>query len=211
MLQGRKAHQRNTRIIQHGGQTSRETQKTVVLGLPGALCGCQNVIGCSKRGGYFLTFCDWRMLPTATDAVQVGGISWRGVVAWNKGLGSRAPHKGYFRHQCEFIVWGTKGPCFVQENGPFPGCIEEHVRQTDKYHIAGKPTPLMEKLCNIVSHEAIILDPFAGSGTTCVAAAKTGHKYIGVEKMPEYFEIANQRIHQLEASQSMDLFDGMNH
>lgn len=91
-----------------------------------------------KEGGYFLTFCDWRMLPTATDAVQVGGISWRGVAVWNKGLGSRAPHKGYFRHQCEFIVWGTKGPCFVQENGPFPGCIEEHVRQTDKYHIAGK-------------------------------------------------------------------------
>jgi len=164
-----------------------------------------------KEGGYFLTFCDWRMLPTATDAVQVGGISWRGVVVWNKGLGSRAPHKGYFRHQCEFVVWGTKDPCFVQENGPFPGCIEEHVRQTDKYHIAGKPTPLMEKLCNIVPRKAIILDPFAGSGTTCVAAAKTGHKYIGIEKMPEYLEIANKRIHQLEAAQSMNLFDGMEH
>ena len=33
----------------------------------------------------------------------------------------------------------------------------------------------------------------------------------GIEKMPEYLEIANKRIHQLEASQSMNLFDGMEH
>lgn len=35
---------------------------------------------------------------------QIGGISWRGIAVWNKGPGSRAPHKGYFRHQCEFLV-----------------------------------------------------------------------------------------------------------
>lgn len=160
-----------------------------------------------KEGGYFLMFCDWRQMPTATDALQIGGISWRGVIVWNKGLGSRAPHKGYFRHQCEFILWGTKGPCNIQNNGPFPGCYEEHVRQSDKHHIAGKPTALMEELCKVIPYDGIILDPFAGSGTTCVAALKTGHQYIGIEKMPEYCEISNQRLRQITEERSMGLFD----
>jgi len=63
-----------------------------------------------KPGGYFLAFTDWRQLPIMTDAVQCGGIIWRGLVVWDKGRGSRAPHKGYFRHQAEYVVWGTKGP-----------------------------------------------------------------------------------------------------
>lgn len=159
-----------------------------------------------KEGGYFLSFCDWRQLPTATDAIQIGGISWRGVITWNKGLAARAPHKGYFRQQCEFIVWGTKGPCPPQETGPFPGCYEYHVKQTDKFHIAGKPSLLMEELCKIVPGNSIILDPFAGSGTTCLAAAKTGRKYIGIEKMAEYHRIATGRLNEYKAAQSENLF-----
>lgn len=147
-----------------------------------------------KPGGYFLMFSDWRQLPTATDAIQMGGISWRGVIAWNKGLGARAPHKGYFRHQCEFIVWGTKGPCLPQPDGPFPGCFERHVLQSDKYHIAGKPTALMEDLVDIVPAGGIVLDPFAGSGTTCIAARRKGRRFIGIEKMKEYVEIAKGRL-----------------
>ena len=44
-----------------------------------------------KPGGYFMTFTDWRQLPVMTDAVQAGGIFWRGIVPWDKGRGSRAP------------------------------------------------------------------------------------------------------------------------
>lgn len=45
-----------------------------------------------------------------------------------------------------------------------------------------KPTPLMEELVQIVPGNAVILDPFAGSGTTCVAAKKHNRQYIGFEK-----------------------------
>jgi len=78
-----------------------------------------------KDGGYFLSFTDWGQLPVMTDAVQAGGIVWRGIVAWDKGGGARAPHKGYFRHQCEYVVWGTKGA--IDKNnpaGPFSGCFK---------------------------------------------------------------------------------------
>ena len=153
-----------------------------------------------KQGGYFLMFSDWRQLPTATDVMQIGGISWKGLVVWNKGLGSRAPHKGYFRHQFEYILWGTKGACINKNNKILPGCYEYHIRQSDKFHIAGKPTPLMEDLVEIVPSRSIILDPFAGSGTTCIAAMNKGRNFIGVEFQQEYYDIACKRIKDARAA-----------
>jgi site-specific DNA-methyltransferase (adenine-specific) len=60
-------------------------------------------------GGYFMVFSDWRQLPLMSDALQAGGVIWRGVIAWDKGRGARAPRKSYFKHQCEYILWGSKG------------------------------------------------------------------------------------------------------
>lgn len=41
-----------------------------------------------------------------------------------------------------------------------------------------------------------VLDPFMGSGTTGVACAKLGRKFIGIEIEPKYFDIACKRIEQ---------------
>jgi DNA modification methylase len=49
-----------------------------------------------------------------------------------------------------------------------------------------------------------ILDPFMGSGTTGVAAIKTGKKFIGIEREPKYFEIALRRLS--EARKQPDMF-----
>jgi len=42
--------------------------------------------------------------------------------------------------------------------------------------------------------DGIILDPFVGSGTTCIAAKQLGRKFIGIELNPEYVEIARARL-----------------
>ncbi|HEY3320863.1 MAG TPA: site-specific DNA-methyltransferase [Planctomycetota bacterium] len=148
-----------------------------------------------KPSGYFLMFSDWRMLPLASDALQGAGWVWRGLIPWDKGLGSRAPHTGYFRHQCEYILWGTKGvsrPC--QHGGPWPGVYAHHVKRSDKHHMTGKPTPLMEDLCRIVPPGGVILDPFAGSGTTLVAAIRQGRRGVGIEADPNYAQTARTRL-----------------
>lgn len=153
-----------------------------------------------KPGGYFMAFADWRQLPVMTDAVQAGGVFWRGVVAWNKGRGARAPHKGYFRHQCEYVVWGTKGPAIqLEHDGPFDGCIEAVVRRDDKHHMTGKPTALMRELVRPVPPGGVVLDPFAGSSTTGVAAVLSGRRFIGIEREAAYAEISRARLKAAEA------------
>lgn len=153
-----------------------------------------------KPGGYFMAFTDWRQLPITTDAVQAGGVFWRGLVAWDKGRGARAPHKGYFKHQCEYIVWGTKGPAVqLTHDGPFDGCLQATVRQDDKHHMTGKPTALMRELVRPVVPGGLILDPFAGSGTTGVAAVLSGRRFIGIEREHTYAEISRTRLAQAEA------------
>ena len=154
-------------------------------------------LGIVKEGGYCLIFTDWRMLPTTTDAIQSGGFVWRGIVSWDKGLGSRAPHTGYFRHQCEYVVWGTKGTSEPASHaGPFPGAFQFNVKQSDKFHMTGKPTPLMRELVRVVPPNGRVLDPFAGSGTTLVAAKLEGRKAIGIEQSEEYCETAANRLSQ---------------
>jgi len=148
-----------------------------------------------KPGGYFMAFTDWRQLPVLTDAVQAGGVFWRGICAWDKGRGSRAPHKGYFRHQCEYVIWGTKGPApQPTHDGPFDGCIQVPVLQRDKFHVTGKPTELMRQLVRPVPLDGRILDPFMGSGTTGVAAVEQGRVFEGVEREDSYFELTKRRL-----------------
>jgi DNA modification methylase len=68
------------------------------------------------------------------------------------------------------------------------------VRANDD-HEAKFPLELPMRLIRLLSNpEDIILDPFLGSGTTAVAAIKTGRRFIGIEIMPHYFELAKKNI-----------------
>lgn len=62
-------------------------------------------------------------------------------------------------------------------------------------HISVKPVKLMSYLITMGSRpNDVILDPFAGSGTTGIAALQLGRKFIGIEKEPEYCKIARKRL-----------------
>ena len=49
-------------------------------------------------------------------------------------------------------------------------------------------------LCNSTDPGDLVLDPFMGSGSTIVAAARTGRAAIGIEKDPKWFEVACARV-----------------
>lgn len=62
-------------------------------------------------------------------------------------------------------------------------------------HPTVKPIALMTHLAELACPPgATVLDPFMGSGTTGIACADTGRKFIGIEMDPEYFKIAEARI-----------------
>jgi site-specific DNA-methyltransferase (adenine-specific) len=116
-----------------------------------------------------------------TDAVQAGGWVWRGIVVWDKTEACR-PAMGRFAAQCEYVVWGTAGPSRDNEEvGCLWGVIREPVRMVDKHHVTGKPTGVMRHLVRISPTGAVILDPFAGSATTGVAALLEARRFVGIE------------------------------
>lgn len=68
-------------------------------------------------------------------------------------------------------------------------------RDGDKAHPTQKPVALMEYLIRTYTHEGdVVLDNCMGSGTTGVACANTGRRFIGIERDDKYFAIASERI-----------------
>jgi site-specific DNA-methyltransferase (adenine-specific) len=62
-------------------------------------------------------------------------------------------------------------------------------------HPAPFPVGLPERLIHLYTYEDdLVLDPFMGSGTTLVAAAKTGRRYAGYDLDPDYADIASKRV-----------------
>lgn len=124
-----------------------------------------------KDGAPVCVFTDWRQLPLTTDALQCAGFTWRGITVWDKTEGVR-PQRGRLCNQAEYIVWGSKGGMPLARNAPtLPGVIKAKVRRDDKLHMTGKPADLMRQVVRICEAGGRILDPFAGPGTTLVAAS----------------------------------------
>ena len=173
---------------------------------------CQRLL---KPGGTFATFTDWRQLPTTTDAVQAGGLVWRAVAVWDKGVGR--PMRGRFRNHIEFIVWATNGP-HSDEQDAYPGAILRHAPPGagDRLHLTEKPVSLVEELLTLTPKGCTVLDPFMGAGTTGVAAAKASRRFIGVEITDHYSGVAEERIRAVltgkpteDAPQAVIDFDGL--
>jgi site-specific DNA-methyltransferase (adenine-specific) len=143
----------------------------------------------TKPAGLVCVFTDWRQIATTIDAVQVGGWVYRGIVAWDKTQAS-LPLSGRFRAQCEYIVWGTKGPRPANKDlGCHPGLFKFR-GVIDKQHIAEKPVELMEGLIKNTPEGGTILDPFAGRGSTGVACVRMDRDFIGIEIDPFYCDLS---------------------
>jgi len=65
-------------------------------------------------------------------------------------------------------------------------------------HPAPFPVSLSERVIKLYSYtDDVVLDPFMGSGTTCVAAKMNNRHYVGYEIEPDYIDIATKRIEEI--------------
>ena len=74
-----------------------------------------------------------------------------------------------------------------------------------RFHPTQKPLPVMEWIIQKYTKKGeTIFDPFMGSGTTGMAALKNGRDFIGIEKEPDYFKIAEARIAKWQNQAHLD-------
>lgn len=82
-------------------------------------------------------------------------------------------------------------------------------KQEKGLHPTQKPVPLMEYMIKTYTNEGdVVLDNAFGSGTTGVAAKKTGRQFIGIELDKKYFELGSKRIAKTPALNTLDKMFG---
>jgi len=81
--------------------------------------------------------------------------------------------------------------------------IESPVEITkNNHHPAVYPIYIIQELIKLLTQEGdFVLDPFCGSGTSCVAARNLNRNYLGIEINPEYVDLANSRMEEPDSKQ----------
>jgi site-specific DNA-methyltransferase (adenine-specific) len=102
---------------------------------------------------------------------------------------------------CEHAWTNLGGPARITRH-LWNGMLKASERGEVRVHPTQKPVAVMEWCARLTT--GTILDPFMGSGTTGVACARLGRKFIGIEIEPRYFDIACRRIEA--AQRQADLF-----
>lgn len=146
-----------------------------------------------RPGGHVLSFIDWRMSYALMTALETADLRMHPILVWDKakfGMGA------IFRNQHEFIVHTSAGTPMPPQRRDMPNVLRYPSVQ-DGDHPTEKPTALLQTLLSVVCPVGgMVLDPFAGSGSSLTAAAVTGRRAIGIEADERYCAIAAKRLQQ---------------
>jgi site-specific DNA-methyltransferase (adenine-specific) len=115
------------------------------------------------------------------------------LICWHKGSPGTAAHIGFNDWEPLLVYGKRKGICMHDHFYCAPVPFENG-------HPCPKPYSWARWLAMRASRpNDLILDPFCGSGTTCVAAKKLGRRYIGIDISSEYCEIARKRLEAVDS------------
>lgn len=139
-----------------------------------------------------------------TKAEQVGFI-FQNLLVWDK---RTATPNRYYMQALEFILMLRKGAArSINDMGCKNIFTIPNIIGT-KRHPTEKPISLMmEFVRNSTNDGDIVLDPFAGSGSTLIAAQRLNRRYIGFEIDPDYYAIAVKRLR--EEPVQTDMYNGL--
>ena len=149
---------------------------------------------------------DWRQIDRLLGAGTAAGLKRINMAVWNKGSGGMGP---LYRSAYELVAVFCNGPTPAINNVE----LGRHGRdRTNVWTVAGAnrigssaakaladhPTPkpvelVADALLDVTRRGGMILDPFMGSGTTIIAAERTGRKARGIELDPRYVDVAVRR------------------
>lgn len=137
-----------------------------------------------------------RNLKELQSECEKVGFKFQQLIVWNKG--NATPNR-YYLNSCEFILMLRKGNARNINNMGTKNILSVPNIRGNKTHPTEKPVNLMKILIENSSNENdIVLDPFFGTGSTLIACVNTHRHYIGYEIDDNYFDIACQRLDEVE-------------
>jgi len=165
-----------------------------------------------RKAGSIVSFWDKHKLTYMVNWANELNVKNRQCLWWVKTNPVPQARKVGFMSAVECMWWGTKfstsrkdGYVFHYELGQHPDYFKHsivgHTTKIDgeRAHPTQKPIKLGEWIISYLSNKGdIVLDPFCGSGTFCIAAKRLGRRYIGIDISEEYCEGARQRLRQTE-------------
>lgn len=158
---------------------------------------CEQSMRVMATDSMLYSFCNEYAMADFRMLMSQHGFSIKRLMVWVKNIHGTGDLEGDYGNMTEFILFGTKGR--PKLNGKRSTNVLNFDRVGDLRHPTEKPVDLLGFLITKSSDpDGIILDPFAGSGSTCKAAKQLGRRYIGIEISPEYCKIAEDRLRQEE-------------
>ena len=161
-----------------------------------------------KNDTWGVVFTDNMAITSVWDAITKSGLSPRNTYYWIKTNKAPTPRSN-FKSCVETAIAFTKGRTNQKWSGG--GNTPNYYMSpfcSNGNHPTEKRVDLMQRLVEVISERGdIVLDCFAGSGTTAIACIRLNRKYILIEKEEKYCEIAAKRI-EAELAQADFLRDG---
>ena len=148
-------------------------------------------------GGGLLCFSRWDVQQVFIDAMKIAGFSVKSVIVWDRMVHGMGDLKSTFAPRYDTCIFAVKGSYTFPNGRPVDVIQSQRINGVDLRHPNEKPLDLMLRLIEATTKpNDLILDPFAGSGTTLVAALQSGRRYIGVEISLQHYETAQRRLYE---------------
>ena len=144
-----------------------------------------------------MCFSRWDVQQVFIDAMKIAGFSVKSVIIWDRMVHGMGDLKATFAPRHDTCIFSVKGQYAFPDGRPVDVIQSQRLDGSKLTHPNEKPVDLMKRLIESTTKpNDLILDPFAGSGTTLVAALQSGRRYMGVEISPEHYATAQRRIYE---------------
>lgn len=162
-----------------------------------------------KSDGAFYCFHKWTKQDIFKKYIErYNNITIRNQLIWIKNNDTGGDLRRAFGEKHENIWFATGDDFSFPNKRPTTDQYAPRVGGANLLHPNQKPVQLIRRLISYVldinDTEAVVFDPFMGSGTTGVVAAERGYRFIGFEMDDRYFELSRRRI--TDAISQMRLF-----
>ena len=148
-----------------------------------------------KNGTHCYLICDQDTMFVVHDLAPKAGFTWQKFLVWDKEIAGL----GYnWRAQHEVICFLKKG----KRSGDAAGCLNDNTTSdvlrcnaVRGGYPTEKPVPMLRTLIRMSSNQGdLVIDPFAGSGSTGEAALRIGRKFAGCDVKESAVVAANARL-----------------